>query len=186
MPPASTVPTEDLHKSLAKSKVDKRQNRDNGRPTTSQNFKNWNKALDAFANGWRMPRPRYHVVISPNSLISIPQKLKDIAGMTAPPRVIDTTYTTMDGEPDDAHLQADGRPEEVQVGEVSWRELVEITDKMECDHWLFVFVDGKVSGATLVKSFKTDYDGAGEQQGIQEIKPGTNPREVQTESRICS
>lgn len=60
----------------------------------------------------------------------------------------------MHGGLDDAHLQADGKPEEVQIGEVSWRELVEITNKTECDDWLFVLLDGKVRGATKVKSFK--------------------------------
>ncbi|KAG6366555.1 hypothetical protein INS49_000733 [Diaporthe citri] len=149
------MPTEDLRKSLAKPKVEELQRLDNDRPTTNQNFKNWNKALEACANGWRMPRPRYQVVVSPNSLISTPEKLQDIAGMTAPPKIINTTYTTLNGDRDDAHLQAYGKPEEVQVGEVSWPELVEIRNKTECDHWLFVWVDGKVSGATLVKSFKT-------------------------------
>lgn len=181
------MPTEDLRTSLAKSKVEKLRRLSNDRPTTSQNFKNWNKALEAFANGWRMPRPVYHVIISPKSLVSAPQKLQDIAGMTAPPRVIETTYTTMDGERDDAYLREDGEPEEVQVGEVSWRELVEITNKMDCDHWLFVFVDGKVSGATLVKSIKTGHEDAGEQDlsvGMDDIKPGTNTSEVPTESTM--
>lgn len=181
------MPTEDLRKSLAKSKAEKLRGLDNDRPTTNHNFKNWDKALEAFGNGWRMPRPRYHVVISPNSLVSTPQTLQDIAGITAPPRIINTTYTTMDGGRDDAHIQADGKPEEVQVGEVSWRELVEITNKTECDHWLFVFVDGKVSGATLVKSFKVGNQNAGEQGlggGIHAIKAGASPREVQTESAI--
>ncbi|KAK7704677.1 hypothetical protein SLS64_008441 [Diaporthe eres] len=146
------MPTEDLHKDLADSEV---KELGNDRPTTNHNFKNWDKALEAFANGWRMPRPRYQIIISPNSLVSTPQELQDIAGMTAPPKIIDTTYTTLDGKRDDAHVQADGKPEEVQVGEVSWLELVEIRNKTDCDHWLFVWIDGKVSGATLVKSFKT-------------------------------
>lgn len=149
------MPTEDLRKSLAKSQVEELQRPDNERPTTNHNFKNWNKALEAFATGWRMPRPRYQIIISPNSLVSTPEKLQDIAGMTEPPRIINTTYTTMNGNIDDDHVQSDGKPEEVQVGEVSWLELVEIRNKTDCDHWLFVWVDGKVSGATLVKSFQT-------------------------------
>lgn len=153
--PTPTMSTEDPHKDLADSEDEKLQRLDNDRQTTNHNFKNWNKALEAYANGWRMPPPRYQVIISTDSLVSTPQKLQEIAGMTAPPKITDTTFTTLDGGRDDAHLQSDGKPGEVQVGEVSWLELVELRNKTDCDHWLFVWIDGKVSGATLVKSFKT-------------------------------
>lgn len=181
------MPTEDLRKSLGQSKIEALRRLENDRATTDKHFENWNKALEAFALGWRRPKPYYPVIISLNSPVSTPQKLQEMAGMSAPPRVFNTTYTTMNGGLDDAHLQEDGQPEEVQVGEVSWRELVEIKNKTECDDWLFVFVDGKVRGATLVKSFKAgdkNEEDQGLGGGIQEIKPGMSPREVQTDPTI--
>jgi len=96
------------------------------------------------------------------------------------PRVVNTTYTTMNGKLDEAHLQADGIPE-VQVSEVSFRELAEITRKMECEDFLFVFVDGKVRHIIVVKSVKAD-NSVEEQEGrgeIQEEKSGMSPHEVQ-------
>lgn len=183
----STIPTEDLRKSLGQSKNKPLLGLENDRATTDKNFKNWNKALEAFALGWRRPKLYYPVIISPNSPVSTPQKLQKMAGMTTPPRVFNTTYTTMNGGLDDAHLQEDGKPKEVQAGEVSWRELVEIKNKTECDDWLFVFVDGKVCGATLVNSSKADDDNEEEHGlggGIQEKKPDMSPREVQTDPTI--
>lgn len=175
------MPTGDLRKNLGESKIEALRRLENDRAKTNQNFENWNKALEAFALGWRRPKPYYPVIISPSSPVSTPQKLQEMAGMTVPPRVFNTTYTTMHGGLDDAHLQADGKPEEVQVGEVSWRELVEITNKAQCDDWLFVFVDGKVRGATMVKSFKAggkheaEKDVGGE---IQDVNPVASPCEV--------
>ena len=86
----------------------------------------------------------------------------------------------MNGKLDEAHLQADGIPE-VQVSEVSFRELAEITRKMECEDFLFVFVDGKVRHIIVVKSVKAD-NSVEEQEGrgeIQEEKSGMSPHEVQ-------
>lgn len=187
------MPTEDLRKNLAKSKIEAARRLEelkNDRSKTTRKFENWNKALEAFSLGWRMPQPRYHVVISPDSLVSTPQKLQEMVGMTETPKVINTTYTTFHGGLNSAHLQADGKPEEVQVGEVSWRELTEITDKTECDQWLFAFIDGEVRGITLIKSYKDDDKNGKEQEpsdGVQEENPGTSPCElhdVQTESTV--
>lgn len=136
----------------------------NDTTSTDNHLGNWRNALEAFALGWRMPEPRFPVIISPDSPVSTPQKLQEMAGKAETPRVIDTEYTTLDGEPDDAHLQADGKPEKVQVGEVSWEELVEIKNKTEYEEFLFVFVDGEISGATLVKSIKADSSDEGEQK----------------------
>lgn len=157
----------------------------NDRAKTNQKFENWNKALEAYALGWKKPKPYYPVIISPSSLVSTPQKLQEMAGMATPPRVLNTTYTTLHGGIDDAHLGADGKPEEVQVGEVGWGELVDITDKAECDEWLFVFIDGKVRRATMVKSFKAGDKNSGEQElcgGTHETKAGTSSCQVPTES----
>lgn len=181
------MPTEDHRKNHGESKTEALQRLENDRAKTGQNFENWDKALEAFALGWRRPKPVYPVIISPNNLVSTPQKLQEMAGMTAPPTVFTTTYTTMHGGIDDTHLQADGKPEEVQVGQVSWRELVEIKNKAECDDWLFVFVDGKIRGATMVKSFKTGDENVGEQEvggGTHEIQPGTTLPEMPMDSTI--
>lgn len=177
--------TEDLRKNLGKSKVEAQRHLDIqeiDRAKTNRNFQHWNKALEAFALGWRRPKPRYPVIISPNSIVSTPQKLQELAGMATTPRVINTTYTTMNGKPDDAHLQADGEPEQVQVGEVSWHELDEIQNKTECEDFLFVFVDGKVRHTILVKSFKGNSNGVDQEAHveIQEDKLGMSPQEAQT------
>lgn len=136
----------------------------NDRTSTDDKWGNWNNALEAFALGWRMPKKRFPVIISPESLVSTPQKLQEMAGKAEPPRVIDTEYTTMNGGIDKAHTQADGKPEKVQVGEVSWKELVEIQDKTEHEDFLFVFIEGQVRHTILVKSLKADSSDEGEQK----------------------
>lgn len=182
------MPTEDFRKSLGESKTEALRRLENDRAKTNHHFENWDKALEAFALGWRKPKSYFPVIISPNSPVSSPQKLQEMAGMTTPPRVFNTTYTTMNGRLNHAHLQEDGKPEEVQVGMVSWDELVEIESKTEYDHWLFVFVDGKVRSAILVKSFKAGDKNEGEQDlgdgGAQEVNPGMSAHESQTESTI--
>lgn len=178
---------EDPRENLGESKMEALQRLKNDRAKTNQKFENWNKALEAYALGWKKPKPYYPVIISPSSLVSTPQKLQEMAGMATPPRVLKTTYTTLHGGIDGAHVRADGKPEEVQVGEIGWDELVEITDKAECDEWLFVFVDGKVRRATLVKSFKNGDENAGEQEvggGTHEIEPGTTLPEMPLDSTI--
>lgn len=146
------MPTQDLPKNL-ESKAEALRRLENDCAKTNKNFENWGKALEAFALGWRPPKVYHPIVISPDSPVSSPQKLQDMAGMTTTPRVFTTTYTTMHGGLDAAH-QTDGKPEEVQIGEVGWDELVKITEEAEFDDWLFVFVDGKVRMATMIKSFK--------------------------------
>lgn len=79
------TPTEDLRKSLDESKKEALRRLENDRAKTDQHFENWNKALEAFALGWRKPKPYYPVIISPSSPVSTPQKLQEMAGMTAPP-----------------------------------------------------------------------------------------------------
>lgn len=148
--------TEEFRNHLGETKDEALRRLKNDRAKTNKNFENWDKALEAFALGWRKPKTYFPVVISPNSPVSTPQKLQELAGMTAPPEVINTTYTTMDGGLDSAHLQADGQAEEVQVGQVGWHELVKVTTNAECDDWLFVYVGDKIRAATMVKSFKAD------------------------------
>lgn len=182
--PTPTMPNEYLPKSPAETKEEAMERLKNDRAKTDQQWEDWNKALEASAIGWRKPKSYFPVVICPDTPISTPEKLQEMAGMTTPPRVFNTTYTTMHGGLDDAHLRADGKPEEVQVGQVTWRELVEIKNKAECDDWLFVFVDGKIRGATMVKSFETGDKNAAKQQlggGTHEIQPDTGLHEIPTE-----
>lgn len=148
--------TEEFRNSLGETKDEALRRLKNDRAKTNENFENWDKALEAFALGWRKPKSYFPVVISPKSPISTPQQLQELAGMTATPEVINTTYTTMNGGLDSAHLQADGKPEEVQVCQVDWHELVKIESKAEVDNWLFVFIGDKIRAAIMVKSFKAD------------------------------
>lgn len=177
--------TEGLRQHLGKSLVEgqrRKEIQDIDRAKTNQNFQHWNKALEAFALGWRKPKSRYPVIISPDSLISTPEKLQELARTAETPRVINKTYTTMRGIPDDSHIQADGKPEEVQVGEVSWRELTEITRRTECEDFLFVLLDGKIRHTVMVKSLKA-HNNVAEQQDLsknQDDKSGMSPCDVQT------
>ena len=169
------MPTGDLRKTLGKSKIETQrrlQQLENDHAKTNENFKHWNKALQAFARGWSRPKPFFPVIISPDSPVSTPQKLQDVAGLSTIPRVLDTIYTTLKGRPDDAHLRADGKPEEVQVGLISWRELVAVTSKAECEDFLFVFVDGKVRHAIMVKEIKASTN-EGKQEALAELKEAT-------------
>lgn len=162
------MPAEDLPKSLAKAKdeadierqrIEEKKQRyaEYHRAKALENWKNWDAALEAYASGWRPPEPRFCVVISPESPVSTPEKLQEIAKMTSAPKLVDTTYTSLNGgSPKAAQIQQDGQPQKVRVGEVSWEELKEIMSKTVCDRWLFVWIEGKVHGATMVKSLASE------------------------------
>lgn len=122
------------------------------RAGSTNNFSHWNQALAAYANGWKRPTPQFPIVLSANSPISTPQKLKDIAGLDTDPEVIETTYTTLDGDPDPNHLDGDGKPVKVSVGLVGWDQLQTVRGKTDFEHFLFVRLEGKVRGVTLVTS----------------------------------
>lgn len=162
------MPAEDLRKSLAKAKVEaeierqrleeKKQRYDEyDRAKSLENWKNWGAALEAYASGWRPPEPRFYVVISPESPVPTPERLQEIAKMTSAPKVIDTTYTGLHGDdPDAAQMQQDGKPQKVQVGEVSWEELQEVRSKTEYNMHLFVWIEEKVRGVCLVESLASE------------------------------
>lgn len=162
------MPTEDLRKTVAKAKVEaerekqriedkKRLIEEHERASPLRNPKFWEDARKAWASGWRQPEPRFYVVISPESPVSTPEKLQEMAKMTSAPELVDTTYTNLDGgNPEAAQMQQDGQPQKVRVGEVSWEELKEITSKTVCDTWLCVWIEDKVSGATMVKSLASE------------------------------
>lgn len=162
--PPLTMPDEDLPKSLAKAEVEadterqriedkKRRYAEYDRAKTLENWKNWNTALEAYASGWRPPKRRYYIVISPETPISTPEKLQEMAKMNSAPKLVDTTYTGFrGGDPDAAQMGQDGTPQKVRVGEVSWKELEEVMSKTEYNDFLFVWIEGKVRAVCLVES----------------------------------
>lgn len=52
-------------------------------------------------------------------------------------------------------MQEDGKPQKVQVGAVSWEELKEIRSKTVYNMNLYVWIEGEVRAATLVKSLSS-------------------------------
>lgn len=141
-----------LRKNLGKSQVQNHMREEEQRATSSDKFPHWNQALEAYANGWKRPIPQLPVVISADSPISTPDKLKEIAGLDSTPEVIETTYTTLDGDPDPNHLDGNGEPAKVSVSLVAWDQLQTIRGKTDFEHFLFVWLEGKVCGVTLVTS----------------------------------
>lgn len=196
--PSLTMPEEDLRKSLAKAKVEaemsrqrlveKRQRHDAyDRAKSLENWKNWDAALEAHANGWRPPEPRFYVVVSPRSPVSTPEKLQEVAKMTTAPKLFDTTYTGSGGrKPNAAQLQEDGSPQKVRVGEVSWEELLEVQRQTEFTKFLRVWINGEVRGATMVKWFKTNKHEGGQDMGarIGKGSSGAIPCEEQTRAKF--
>lgn len=192
------MPTEDLRKSLAKAKVEaerekqrfenmKRLVEEHENASPLRNPQVWKDAREAWASGWRKPEPRFYVVVSPPSPVSTPEKLQEVANMTSAPKLFDTTYTGLHGDdPNAAQMQEDGKPQTVRVGEVSWEELKEVKRKTEYTKFVFVWINGKVRGATMVKWFKTDEHEGGQEDGatIREGNPGASPCEVQMRSAI--
>lgn len=170
---------EDLRKKvLTKPKVQRRSSFDEDNRSPLENGQNWEDARKAIASGWKMPERRFYVIISSESLVDTPQKLQEMANMTSAPEVVDTVYIGLHGEdPKAAQMGNDGKPKAVQVGEVSWEELMEIRIKTKYDWGLWVVIDGKVRGALMAKWFKTDKhegeheDGAGVREGSSGASP---------------
>lgn len=148
----SIAMADDLRKNLGKAQAHNHMREAEERARANDNFGHWNQALEAHANGWKRPTSKFPVVISTNSPISTPEKLQEIAGLETTPEVIETTYTTLDGDPDPDRLDGYGSPEKVTVGLVDWDQLQSIRDKTDFDHFLFVWLEGAVRGVTLVTS----------------------------------
>lgn len=143
---------DDLRRNLGKGQVQNKMREAEEHATANDKFRHWNQALEAYANGWKRPTPKFPVVISTNSPISSPEKLQQIAGLETTPEVIETTYTTLDGDPDPDHLDGDGSPEKVSIGLVGWDQLQSIRSKTDFNHFLFVRLEEVVRGVTLVTS----------------------------------
>ncbi|KAI7780081.1 hypothetical protein LA080_000094 [Diaporthe eres] len=162
------MPGEGLRKGLAKAKVDaeierqlleeKKQCYDEyDRAKSLENWKNWDAALEAYASGWRPPEPRFYVIISPESPVSTPEKLQEIAKMASDLTLLDTTYTGIHGDDSGAaQMQQDGKPQKVRVGEVSWEELQEVRSKTQYNMHTCVWIKEKVRGVVLVKSLASE------------------------------
>lgn len=72
--------------------------------------------------------------------------------METAPKVLEATYTTLDGGPDENHLDADGNPEKVGVGMVDWEQSERIRNETDFEDFLFVRLEGKIRGVILVTS----------------------------------
>lgn len=143
---------DNLRKNPAKAQVQNHMREAEERARASDKFSHWNEALEAYANGWQRPKPRFPIVISSNSPVSTPEKLQEIAGLETSPEVIETAYTALDRDPDLDRLEKDESPEKVSVGLVDWDQLQKIRSKTDFDHFLFVRLEGVVRGVTLVTS----------------------------------
>ncbi|KAI3400797.1 hypothetical protein diail_2006, partial [Diaporthe ilicicola] len=158
----SPIIAEYLRKNLAKAQVEKQRTAEKKQLLADQDSKsplenpeNWKQARALIAKGIKAPERRFHIIISPKSLVSTPQKLQELAKMESAPKLIDTTYTGLHrGKPKAPQMQQNGKPQKVRVSEVSYRAWLEITDKMDCEIDLCVWIDKKFSGATFVKSFR--------------------------------
>lgn len=86
---------DDLRKNFGKAQVQKYIRIAEDCENRNDNFRYWNEALEAYANGGRPLTPDFYVVISDQSTISTPQKLQEIAEMKTAPKVIETIYTDL-------------------------------------------------------------------------------------------
>lgn len=159
LPLSLNMPVEqDLRKSLAKTNVERQQRladfQESRSPLHDPRF--WEGYREAVRNGtYKKPKGRCYIIISPDTLVSTPEKLQEMAKMESPPRVIDTTYTSLNGgNPRPPLMRSDGTPQEVRVGQVHWKEFREIKSKSDCDLSLFVWVDKEIRGAWVVKGSK--------------------------------
>lgn len=143
---------DNLRKNLAKDHVQNHLREAEERARANDKFSHWNDALEAYANGWKRPIPKFPIVISSSNPVSTPEKLQEIAGLETSPEVIETAYTTLDGDPDPDRLEKDGSPEKVSVCLVNWDQLQRVRCKTDFDHFLFVRLEGVVRGVTLVTS----------------------------------
>lgn len=135
----------DLRKDLGKSQnTDKQQTEEARRKAkeeyaerdrikTEENWRFWNDALEAYANGWKPSGPRHWVVIDPDTDIATVEILQELAGMTAMPKVFNTRYTGFDGDEDINQFVPlkNGKPKEVQAVEVSHKEIKRVGEKTE-------------------------------------------------------
>lgn len=158
--------SEDLRKSLDKSQVaDKKQAEEAHRKAmeeyaeydrikTEKNWRFWNDALEAIANGWKPSGPRHWVVIDPDTSIGTVEILRELAGMKATPKVFNTRYTGFDGDEDINQFVPlkNGKPKEVQAVEVTREELMKIEEKTEqCSYAMNIWNnDYKLVSATVV------------------------------------
>lgn len=143
---------DNLRKNLGKSQVQNHMREEEERARSRDKFSHWNEALQAYANGWKRKDPKFPIVISANSPISTPEKLKEIAGLDTTPEVIETTYTTLKGKPDENHLDGNKNPAKVSVSLVDWDQLQTIEGKTDFEHSLFVWLEGNVREVILVTS----------------------------------
>lgn len=160
--------SENLRKSLGKSQTADKQQAEEARRKameeyaerdriqTEENWRYWNDALEAYANGWTRPESRYWIVIDPDTPIATVEILQELAGLTVMPKVINTRYTGWYGDEDigESVPLKDGKPKAIQAAQVTWTELMKVEAKTEqCRVPLMIWSDEhRVIAVTLVTS----------------------------------
>ncbi|CAN8102059.1 unnamed protein product [Discula destructiva] len=158
---------EDLRKNIGKSLVETKQQAEDARRRLAayaehdriKTERNWNQCWidfrEAIAKGYRTPERRSWLIIDPDTPVPTARKLQELAGMAALPRVIETRYTGLLGDDDiDKFVpMKDGKPKNVQAGNLSAMEYKEIQAKTEYERHIFVWEDkNSCEGATLMTS----------------------------------
>lgn len=116
--------SDDLRVQLGKSTVENKQKSDFPWPPEV-----WEAAMHAFKNGWRKPEPRFPVILSPDSPVSTPEKLQELAGLTSVPEIQHTTKTYPYG---DEYVES-YESQKVQICDLSWEELMKMEESAVCE-----------------------------------------------------
>jgi len=143
--PLSTVTmSEDLRVKLAKSKVDQ-DNRNFPKIPHSRNFppERWEKAREAYSNGYKTPEKRFPIIIRAENPLSSAEKLKELGDLPSVPEILKTaTVCLVDFD--------EFVPEEVHICDISWEQLRTIQDRAETERSWVWFKDSKKVAWTVV------------------------------------
>lgn len=120
---------DDLRTRLAKSKIESQQ-----RYTSPWAPGVWAAAAAAYKSGWTMPETRYPILISPDSPISSPEKLQQLADLPLLPELTTAIKTEM---------YDDSNPEEVQICDINWDQYLRLQDLTEGEDIIVWFQDTK-------------------------------------------
>ncbi|KAL3428489.1 hypothetical protein PVAG01_01998 [Phlyctema vagabunda] len=124
--------SDSLRVKLAKSKVE---------PAPDHHWPHWAECVAAIRAGWRMPEPRFPILISANSPISSPEKLQELADLPSVPEVLTTTKMSRFTRSDNVDDGTD--TDTVQICHVSYHQQCLITQRTEYDDLCVWFEDMK-------------------------------------------
>ncbi|KAI6092855.1 hypothetical protein F4821DRAFT_112085 [Hypoxylon rubiginosum] len=147
--------SENLRVKLAKSKVEQPSEQHSPWPPGI-----WNAALEAYRSGWRPAEPRFPVVISENGPLNSPEKLQKLADLPSVPEVSKTRVAEFMAVYDEDEVQ---NAEEVQIADVTWRQLLLLEERVEQDEKILVwFPDSRTNklitrNTCVVKSIKEEF-----------------------------